>query len=123
MVDDQELKLEEAKTNAKEHLLDTRNASGLSKQIKRNEEIDWRNIEQLNSATKMAIQAFEREFTFEDFLKEKEEKEEKKSIEGQDSGEDMDDVEEEEELGVEGWDRQWAERMFIETQEELSKQI
>lgn len=32
-------------------------------------------------ATKMAIMAFEKEFTFDDFLKEKEEKEGKKSIE------------------------------------------
>lgn len=71
----------------------------------------------------MAILAFEKEFTFDDFLKEKEEKEGKKSIEGQDSGEDLDDVEEEEEIGVHGWDRQWAERMYFETQEELNKQI
>lgn len=48
LVDDQDLKVEEAKVNAKEHQMDTKNASGLSKQIKRNEEIDWRNIEQLN---------------------------------------------------------------------------
>lgn len=115
----------EAKALAKEqtHQLDNRNASGLSRDLRRNELIDWQSNVGLNHATKMAIRAFEKEFTFEHFLREKEEREGKKSLEGQDSGEDKSDVEEEEELGVVGWDRQWAERIFLETQEELTRQI
>ena len=70
----------------------------------------------------MAIQAFEKEFTFEDFMKEKDEKEGKKE-EGFESGDGQDDIEEEEDIGVVGWDREWAQRMFFETQEELTKQI
>jgi len=37
--------------------------------------IDWRANDALNSATKMAIEAFEKEYTFEDFIREKDEKE------------------------------------------------
>jgi len=54
-------------------------------------------------------------------MKEREEKEGKKSMEGLDSQDEKSDIEEEEDAGVNGWDRQWAERMFIETQDELAK--
>lgn len=84
--------------------LDTKNASGVARDLKRNEMIDWQNNDQLNMATKMAIQAFEKEFSFDDFLREKEEKEGKKSIE-QESGSDYDNVGEEEDVKVTGWDR------------------
>lgn len=103
--------------------MDSKNASGLSRELRRNELIDWQHNDQLNAATKLAIQAFEKEFTFEDYLREREEKEGKKNVEGQESGEDNDDVEEEEEIGIKGWDRMWAERIFLETQEELSRSI
>lgn len=103
--------------------MDNKNASGLSRDLRRNELIDWEQNDALNHATKMAIRAFETEFTFDHFLKEKLEKEGKKSLEGQDSQEENDEAEEEEELGVEGWDRQWAERIFLETQEEVNRQI
>jgi hypothetical protein len=64
---------------------------------------------------------YEQQFKFDDYMKEREEKEGKKSIEGLDSQEEKSDIEEEEDAGVSGWDRQWAERMFIETKEELAK--
>ncbi len=54
-------------------------------------------------------------------MKEREEKEGKKSMEGLDSQDEKSDIEEEEDAGVNGWDRQWAERMFIETKDELAK--
>lgn len=103
--------------------MDSKNASGLSRELRRNELIDWQHNDQLNAATKLAIQAFEKEFTFEDYLREREEKEGRKNVEGQESGEDNDDVEEEEEIGIKGWDRMWAERIFLETQLELSRSI
>ena len=53
-------------------------------------------------------------------MREREEKEGKKSIEGVDSQDEKSDLEEEEDAGVRGWDRQWAERMFIETKDELA---
>jgi len=36
-------------------VLDSKNAAGLSRDMRRNELIDWQHNEQLNSATKMAI--------------------------------------------------------------------
>lgn len=48
--------------------MDTRNASGAAMDLKRNEMIDWQNSDALNTATKMAIRFFEREFTFDQFL-------------------------------------------------------
>lgn len=42
-------------------------------------------------------------------------------MEGLDSQDEKSDIEEEEDAGVNGWDRQWAERMFIETKDELAK--
>ena len=64
---------------------------------------------------------YEKQFRFEDYMKEREEKERKKSMEGLDSQDEKSDIEEEEDAGVNGWDRQWAERMFIETKDELAK--
>ena len=64
---------------------------------------------------------YEKQFNFEDYMKEREEKEGKKSMEGLDSQDEKSDIEEEEDAGVNGWDRQWAERMFIETKDELAK--
>ena len=84
--------------------MDTRNASGAARDLKRNEMIDWQNSDALNTATKMAIRFFEREFTFDQFLKEKEEKEGAK-VQDQESGDELDDQEAEEELGIPGWDR------------------
>ena len=71
----------------------------------------------------MAISAFEKEFTFDDFIKEKEEKEGKKKVDGNNSDQSHNEEEEEQVCGVEGWDRQWAERIFLETQHEVTKQI
>lgn len=62
--------------------MDSKNASGLSRELRRNELIDWQHNDQLNAATKLAIQAYEKEFTFEDYLREREEKEGKKNVEG-----------------------------------------
>ena len=66
---------------------------------------------------------FEQQFTYDDYMREREEKEGKKSIEGVDSQDEKSDLEEEEDAGVRGWDRQWAERMFIETKDELAMHL
>jgi hypothetical protein len=77
---EQQQQATEQEKNAKaskeqQHTLDRKNASGLSRELRRNEMIDWRANDALNSATKMAIEAFEKEYTFEDFIREKDEKE------------------------------------------------
>lgn len=66
---------------------------------------------------------YELQFTYEDYVREREEKEGKKSIEGVDSQEEKSDQEEEEFAGVKGWDRQWAERIFLQTRDELAAHI
>ena len=69
----------------------------------------------------MAIRLFEQEFTYDHFIREKEEKEAltKKKSEAEEDQEmlESDNEEEERDLAVQGWDRQWAERIFLETQE------
>ena len=118
-LDDEAIDVREVEETTKvQSKMDTRNASGAARDLKRNEMIDWQSSDALNTATKMAIRFFEREFTFEQFLKEKEEKEGVK-CQDQESGDELDDQEAEEDLGIPGWDRQWAERMFLETQAEL----
>jgi len=85
--------------------MDSKNASGISKDLRRNELIDWQNHESLNAATKMAIRQYEQQFTYDNYVREREEKEGKKSMEGVDSQEEKSDLEEEQDVGVKGWDR------------------
>ena len=73
----------------------------------------------------MAIRFFEQEFTYDHFIREKEEKEaltqKKKSDHQSDQEMESENEEDARDLGVEGWDRQWAERIFSETKDELCR--
>jgi hypothetical protein len=120
---EEDLVAKDQKTALKQQQMDSKNASGISKDLRRNELIEWQNHPQLNAVTKMAIQMYEHQFTYDDYMREREEKEGKKSLEGIDSQEEKSDVEEAEDAGVKGWDRQWAERIFIETKEELAQHM
>jgi hypothetical protein len=75
----------------------------------------------------MAIRYFEQEFTYDHFIREREEKDAltKKKTEADEDAQmlESDNEEEERDLAVQGWDRQWAERIFLETQEQVSKQL
>ena len=59
--------------------MDKKNASGASKDLKKSEMIDWRNHETLNLVTKQAIQYFENNYHFNDYMEERTEKENKTS--------------------------------------------
>ena len=117
---EEDLVVKDQKTALKQQQMDNKNASGISKDLRRNELIDWQSHPQLNAATKMAIQMYELQFSYDDYVREREEKEGKKSIEGVDSQEEKSDLEAEEDAAVKGWDRQWAERIFAETKDELA---
>lgn len=123
MVIEEDQLVNDQNTALKEQQMDSKNASGLSKDLRRNELIEWQTHPQLNAATKLAIQMFERQFSYDDYMREREEKEGKKSIEGEAGQSEKSDQEEAEDTGVKGWDRQWAERMFIETKQELAMHL
>ena len=116
--------------------MDKKNAAGVSKDLKKSEMIDWRNHETLNKVTKTAIQYFEGNFHFGDYMAERTEKESKisgqKGASGQkvgekganqlDDGSEMNsDLEEEEEDDVNpDWNRAMAESLYTETKQNLN---
>lgn len=56
---------------------DKKNAAGAAKELKKSEMVDWRNHDTLNKVTKMAIGYYEKSFSYEDYLEERNQKESK----------------------------------------------
>ena len=73
--------------------------------MRKNELIDWEGNDKLNSVTKMAIRSHQNEFTFDDFIREREERGDKENEAANETEESFDAEAEESDVGVPGWDR------------------
>ena len=58
-------------------MVDRKNAAGVSKDLRKSEIIDWRNHGTLNQVTKTALNYFEGNFDYNDYIVERNEKESK----------------------------------------------